>query len=331
MRSRAVSLPRLCCASMRASPPPARALARRCSSLSRMSFIDRGPCPESAGKRHTTAACRDARRLTLPASAPFQARRVPARRLDCPECGRLWGMGAAHCRTCPGMTPAPGTPGARGPRRRPLQEALALHRAGQARPRHAALRGDPGARPEQHRRALLRRDDGLQEGQIAEGIKVIDRALEVGPAAGADHNLLGQAHLRQNRDDDAVAAFGRAIETEPGVRRRLRQPRHAAGRDERGPRGARRLRPRGEAAPGQPDRHLQPRRRAARSRPARRGADRLRARARADARARARASTTAPRSCASSAAMPRRWQSYDQAIAHLPRHADRALQPRARR
>src|SRR5262249_50190243 len=39
MRSRAVSLPRLCCASMRAAPPPARAPARRCSSLSRMSFM----------------------------------------------------------------------------------------------------------------------------------------------------------------------------------------------------------------------------------------------------------------------------------------------------
>ena len=39
MRSRAVSLPRLCCASMRACPPPSRALARRSSSFSRMSFI----------------------------------------------------------------------------------------------------------------------------------------------------------------------------------------------------------------------------------------------------------------------------------------------------
>src|SRR4029077_1124845 len=41
MRSRAVSLPRLCCASMRRWPPPPRALARRSSSLSRMSFMVR--------------------------------------------------------------------------------------------------------------------------------------------------------------------------------------------------------------------------------------------------------------------------------------------------
>src|SRR5690242_20681569 len=39
MRSRAVSLPRLCCASMRGSPPPSRACPRRLSSFSRMSFM----------------------------------------------------------------------------------------------------------------------------------------------------------------------------------------------------------------------------------------------------------------------------------------------------
>ena len=39
MRSRAVSLPRWCCASMRRTPPPPRALSRRSSSLSRMSFM----------------------------------------------------------------------------------------------------------------------------------------------------------------------------------------------------------------------------------------------------------------------------------------------------
>ena len=39
-RSRAVSLPRPCCALMRCCPPPSRALARRTSSFSRMSFIE---------------------------------------------------------------------------------------------------------------------------------------------------------------------------------------------------------------------------------------------------------------------------------------------------
>ena len=43
IRSRAVSLPLACCASIRACPPPRRASSRRCSSCSRMSF--HGPCP----------------------------------------------------------------------------------------------------------------------------------------------------------------------------------------------------------------------------------------------------------------------------------------------
>src|SRR6267142_3853019 len=51
MRSRAVSLPRLCCASMRALPPPSRAWLRRVSSFSRMSFMAFAPggpaCPSS--------------------------------------------------------------------------------------------------------------------------------------------------------------------------------------------------------------------------------------------------------------------------------------------
>jgi hypothetical protein len=39
IRSRAVSLPLACCASMRRSPPPARAVSRRASSSARMSFM----------------------------------------------------------------------------------------------------------------------------------------------------------------------------------------------------------------------------------------------------------------------------------------------------
>ena len=54
MRSRAVSLPRLCWASMRFSPPPRRASSRRFSSLSRMSFMS--PCPESGANEIGQAA-----------------------------------------------------------------------------------------------------------------------------------------------------------------------------------------------------------------------------------------------------------------------------------
>src|SRR5829696_2626951 len=52
MRSRAVSLPRACCAAMRFSPPPSRASLRRSSSLSRMCFMRSRP-PKSSGGGHS--------------------------------------------------------------------------------------------------------------------------------------------------------------------------------------------------------------------------------------------------------------------------------------
>src|SRR6266849_325560 len=54
MRSRAVSLPRLCWASMRFLPPPRRACPRRCSSFSRMSFI--GPPVAGLASWHSRRA-----------------------------------------------------------------------------------------------------------------------------------------------------------------------------------------------------------------------------------------------------------------------------------
>ena len=40
----------------------------------------------------------------------------------------------------------------------------------------------------------------LQEGQVAEGLKVIQRALDVGPPQARFYNLKGQAHLRQHQE-----------------------------------------------------------------------------------------------------------------------------------
>ena len=97
----------------------------------------------------------------------------------------------------------------------PLQEALALHRQGKhelAMQRYVAiLQRDPNHADALYYVAVL----ALQEGQIAEGIKVIGRALDVGQPQARFHNLRGQAHLRQNQDQDALIAFGRAIETDP--------------------------------------------------------------------------------------------------------------------
>jgi len=97
----------------------------------------------------------------------------------------------------------------------PLQEALALHRAGKhdlAMQRYVAiLERDPNNADALYYIAVL----ALQQGQIEEGIKVIRRGLEVGPERGRLHNLHGQAHLRLNQDQEALAAFDRAIACEP--------------------------------------------------------------------------------------------------------------------
>src|ERR1700732_1651654 len=70
MRSRAVSLPRACCASIRFSPPPSAAPQRRSSRVSRISFMSAFPARFGCGSN--TAFCR--REPPLPAS------RTPARR-----------------------------------------------------------------------------------------------------------------------------------------------------------------------------------------------------------------------------------------------------------
>src|SRR3954447_13731120 len=63
MRSRAVSLPRACCASIRFSPPPSFAPARRSSRVSSMSFMGCFPlvCPGSS----MAVRARETRRLTV--------------------------------------------------------------------------------------------------------------------------------------------------------------------------------------------------------------------------------------------------------------------------
>src|SRR3954451_3876674 len=96
----------------------------------------------------------------------------------------------------------------------PFQQALALPRQGKhdlAMQRYVAiLQREPNNADVLYYVAVL----ALQEGQIAEGIKVVRRALDVAQPQARFHNLLGQAHLRQNQDADALAAFGRAIETD---------------------------------------------------------------------------------------------------------------------
>src|ERR1051326_9152766 len=95
-----------------------------------------------------------------------------------------------------------------------IDEALALHRQGKHDPalqRYVGiLQREPNNADALYYVAVL----AMQGGQIDEGIKVIRRALEVGHPQARLLNLLGQAHLRQNQDADALAAFGEAIATD---------------------------------------------------------------------------------------------------------------------
>src|SRR3954469_5578802 len=104
---------------------------------------------------------------------------------------------------------------AAGGKQQAIQEALALHREGKhelAMQRYVAiLQQDPGNLDALYYVAVL----ALQEGQIAEGLKVIQRAIDVGPPQARLHNLKGQAHLRLNEDERAFDSFNRAIETDP--------------------------------------------------------------------------------------------------------------------
>ena len=110
--------------------------------------------------------------------------------------------------------PVPTPPPAESPQTR-LQQAIALHRDGQhelAMERYVAiLQQNPGNIDALYYVAVL----AVQQGQIAEGLKVIGRALVAAPAQARLYNLQGQAHLRLNQDDDALKSFGRAIEVDP--------------------------------------------------------------------------------------------------------------------
>ncbi|MEA2980978.1 MAG: hypothetical protein QOF09_2801 [Alphaproteobacteria bacterium] len=97
-----------------------------------------------------------------------------------------------------------------------IQEALALHREGKhelAMERYVAiLQQNPGNVDALYYVAML----ALQQGQIAEGLRVIQRAIDLSPSQARLHNLKGQAHLRLNEDGDALQSFGRAIAADPG-------------------------------------------------------------------------------------------------------------------
>jgi protein O-GlcNAc transferase len=109
------------------------------------------------------------------------------------------------------MNPPPGPAGTQ----QALEDALALHRQGKhelAMQRYMAiLQQDPRNVDALYYVAAL----VLKEGQHNEGLKIIQRALDVGSPQGRLYNLQGQAHLRLNQDEAALESFNAAIACEP--------------------------------------------------------------------------------------------------------------------
>ena len=158
MRSRAVSLPRLCCASMRACAAAGAGLARGAVRACRGCPSCRAlRIPRIEGKSHTTAA-----------AAPRSA--------GLPKRGRLR-HDSGHEFSPPPPTPKPAQP----PSRRRWR---CTARASSSSPCSAMWRSCSRTRTTSTR-SITSPCIALQEGQFAEGIKVIERALDGRPAAGA--------------------------------------------------------------------------------------------------------------------------------------------------
>src|SRR5215472_6725714 len=192
MRSRAVNLPRLCCASIRALPPPRRASWRRFSSLSRISFMEWSPSPwiPAVDAYHTTAV--------VPAKAGIRR-------------SREYGLGR------------PSMPAYKRPMSEPqaahelIQQGLVHHRAGQislAMDRYTqVLRNDPRNADALYYIAVV----ACGEGQFQQGIDLAHRSLAYRPEQARVHNLIGQALHRMGKVEDALKSFESAIECDANL------------------------------------------------------------------------------------------------------------------
>src|ERR1035437_3464600 len=163
MRSRAVSFPLLCWASMRAVPPPRRAFSRRFSRLSRMSFIEPLPCNIRLQEAYhgTRQVGRIGDRLGIPGEACLEPRMSePA------TTAQLLQQGLFH--------------------HRQGDIALAMERYVEV------LQRDPQNADALYYVAMV----ACQDGQFQQGAELARRAIVVGPPQARLHNLLGQALYR---------------------------------------------------------------------------------------------------------------------------------------
>ncbi len=73
----------------------------------------------------------------------------------------------------------------------------------------------------------------LQDQHDYEGaVRFYTAAVASHPSSAGAHGNLGSALVRHSKLDEAIAAYSKAIELEPEIRRRLHQPRHPPGRPE---------------------------------------------------------------------------------------------------
>ena len=105
-------------------------------------------------------------------------------------------------------------PGAR--RQGPLDEAIALQKAGDRRKAEGAYRALIAAEPENHeafgRLGILLLDDG----RVPEAETLLRRALELAPDSPTGHFHLGRALSRQHRLGEAITAYEAAVACDPG-------------------------------------------------------------------------------------------------------------------
>src|SRR5215510_14805965 len=195
MRSRAVNLPRLCWASMRALPPPRRASSRRFSSLSRMSFIS-----ALAPALHTSEIPVSEERHTM---RPNHRHSRDDREANEPAAERL-GIALKACLQAPMSEPRTAA--------ELIEQGLAHHRAGQvslAMDRYTqVLRNDPRNADALYYIAVI----ACHEGQYQQGIDLARRSLSFRPGQARAHNLIGQALHRMGNIKDALESFDNAIE-----------------------------------------------------------------------------------------------------------------------
>ncbi len=113
------------------------------------------------------------------------------------------------------MNPDPPSAGAEESSAATLDEAVALHKAGQVREALALYDRVLETRPNDPRALNLSGVASVQLGQLGRGVAFFEAALEAKPDYAEAHNNLGNARKEAGELEAAAAAYGRALELRP--------------------------------------------------------------------------------------------------------------------